>query len=169
MLRLPQKERRQAFAYRDMIRKARRRTEGAREPDRPSAVPVRLRGRVVSREHKNAIAQLFCAATFLRERVEIYGVHVAHVRFSNAAAGARNPGLQRKPDDRWTLPLAPNEHRRQHATGEASYWAELGADPHWIATELWKVSPDVMAMRNALIACLERFTPAPARSETAHD
>lgn len=153
MLRLTPLERRQAYTYRDMIRRARRR--GARERPKISSRPIR--GRLIDRSHKAAIAQLFCVATYVRSGVELYGVHVAHLRFSNAAAGAANPGLQRKPDDRWTLPLSPNEHRRQHAMGEAAYWAELSIIPHQLATDLWAASPDLELMSEILRSHTQRL------------
>ena len=151
MLRFTPRERRQAFAYRDMVRRARRRSRASREG--PASPPRPLRGRQIDKPHKAAVARLFCLATHIRTGAEITGVHVAHLRFSNTAAGARNPGLQRKPDDRWTLPLSPNEHRRQHAMGESIYWAELGVDPHRAAAELWAASPAVEAMRQVLRTC----------------
>ena len=145
MLRLLPHERRQAFAYRGMIRKARKRSKAGSAP-----TPRPQRGREIDRAHKHAVAQLFCIATYLRHGVEMRGVHVAHLRYSNASAGARNPGLQRKPDDRWTLPLSPPEHRMQHAMSEVAYWRELGCDPHSLATELYLVSPMVEEMERVL-------------------
>jgi hypothetical protein len=91
-------------------------------------------------------------ATAIRFGLEKGGVHVAHIRFSKASANARNPGLQRKPDDRWTLPLCPYEHRLQHSTSEPAYWADLGVDPHELASALWEISPDVLAMTERLRA-----------------
>lgn len=161
MLRFTRKERRQAFAYRDMVRRVRRRS--ARERPKPPSRP--MRGRVIDRDHKAAVAQLFCVATFIRSGIELYGVHVAHIRFSNAAAGARNAGLQRKPDDRWVLPLSPNEHRRQHAMAEAAYWAELQVDPHAIATALWGASPN----GDALLETLRRAVPSGSIDRTLSD
>ena len=117
---------------------------------------------MIDRDHKAAVAQLFCIATSIRAGVELYGVHVAHLRFSNAAAGARNPGLQRKPDDRWVLPLSPMEHRRQHAIGEQTYWTELGVDPHAIATALWTASPQGPS---CMLAVLRLATAASSRGD----
>ncbi len=79
---------------------------------------------------------MFCIATFIRSGIEVYGVHVAHLRFSSSQAGVKNPGLQRKPHDRWVLPLSPHEHRLQHGMGEKYYWNELGVDPHALAAGL---------------------------------
>ena len=104
------------------------------------------------------MAQLFCLATAIRTGLELGGVHVAHVRASSASAGATNPGLQRKPDDCWTVPLSPREHRRQHAVGERAYWTELGVDPHSVARRLFDVSPDLELMREVLRAAYHQPT-----------
>jgi hypothetical protein len=137
---LTRAERGRARAYRAMIKRARRRIP------KPAHRSAPLRGREIDRSHKAAVAQLFCVATFLRCGIEVFGVHVAHLRFSNSQVGVKNPGLQRKPDDRWVLPLSPYEHRLQHSMGERDYWAELGVDPHALAAELHKASPNIEAM-----------------------
>jgi hypothetical protein len=102
------------------------------------------RGREIDRSHKGAVARLFCVATFARTGLEAYGVQVAHLRMS--ADGVRNPGMQRKPDDAWTLPLLPAEHARQHAGKEAEFWAELGISPHQLCRDLKAASPDHESM-----------------------
>ncbi len=146
-LQLTVKERRLAIAYRSMRRRVRHRS-----PQSPGGANRPLRSGVSTQAHKAAIAQLFCIATAIRYGLEKGGVQVAHLRFSSAAHGKVNPGLQRKPHDRWTLPLCAAEHRRQHAGAEAAYWEELGVDPHAIAQALWEVSPNVEAMRVVLRA-----------------
>jgi hypothetical protein len=153
-LRLTRKERAQARAYRAMLRRVRTRTQRSGGGSPPRTNP--LRGRQISAEHKAAIAGLFCVATAVRCGLEIKGVHVAHIRFSKASAGVRNPGLQRKPDDRWTAPLCPNEHRLQHSMNEQAYWAELNVDPHRLAAALWEASPDPQAMLDQLRAEVAR-------------
>ncbi len=135
-LQLTVKERRLAKAYRSMRRRVRQRS-----PQTPRDSTTQLRPGVSTKTHKAAIAQLFCLATALRYGLEKGGVQVAHLRFSSAAHGKFNPGLQRKPHDRWTLPPSPAEHRRQHAGSEIDYWEELGVDPHKIAKALWEESP----------------------------
>jgi hypothetical protein len=152
MLLLSTKERQLAAAYRAMIRDVRRRA-----PKVGVFAGRPLRGRQLDQAHKAAISRLPCAATLRRVGVLIYGVHVAHVRFSNASAGATNPGLQRKPDDRWTIPLSPDEHRLQHRQGENAYWAELALDPHQLAIELYAQSPNQADMLSALIAQVPKF------------
>ena len=149
MIRLTPSERKRALVYRNMIKKARARSKAAAPHAHLSTSNLR-RGRQIDPGHKQAISQLFCLATAVRTGLEIRGVHVAHVRASSAAAGARNPGLQRKPDDRWTVPLSPLEHRLQHAVGERVYWAGLRLDPHEVARALFEASPDLDAMRQTL-------------------
>jgi hypothetical protein len=140
-MRLTIEERNLALAYRQMVRRARRRGE------RRGRMAVRpFRAREISKDHKAAVAQLPCIVSLWRDGIEVYGVQVAHLRFSNAAIGARSPGLQRKPDDRWTLPLLPSEHRLQHQSGEREYWARVGLDPHTVARAIWEVSPNLDAM-----------------------
>ena len=117
-------ERKSAQAYRAMIRRARLRAPRPLRPRLATGTP-----REISREHKRAISRLFCIATAVRHGVERYGVHVAHLRFSEARHGARNPGLQRKPDDRWTLPLCPEEHRLQHTMSESAYGPSSASTP----------------------------------------
>ena len=146
-LRLTSKERDAARAYRAMMRKARLRNRVGSKPS--------FHGRMVDPSHKQAISKLFCIATAIRTGFEVRGVHVSHLRYSNARAGAFNPGLQRKPDDRWALPLSPHEHRVQHSMGERAYWEALGIDPHELAAALWDVSPDAYAMGKVLRQAVE--------------
>lgn len=108
------------------------------------------RGREIDKAHKGMIAQLFCLATAIREGREVYGVHVAHVRQTYPHEGWANPGLQRKPDDWRTLPLAPEEHARQHSGNEGAYYRELGVYPPALCGELKAVSPDVEAAKRVL-------------------
>ena len=144
-LRLTCKERHQAKSYRAMMRRARQRSPQTGSRTEPQ--PMR---RACTQAHKAAIAQLFCLATAIRYGLEKGGVQVAHLRFSSAAHGKVNPGLQRKPHDKWTLPLCPEEHRQQHAGSEQAYWAELGVDPHQIAQDLWNASPNLQEMQRVL-------------------
>ena len=78
---------------------------GARERPRPPSPP--MWERLIDGGYKGALAQLFRLTTFIRTGVELDDVHAAHLRFSNAAAGAGNPECQRKPDDRWCWRFPP--------------------------------------------------------------
>ncbi|MBU0801420.1 MAG: hypothetical protein KKA05_10535 [Alphaproteobacteria bacterium] len=65
--------------------------------------------RQIDRDYKGWIAGLRCVACAYNF-VTTYGVHVAHIRMSDAAAGWRNTGMQEKPHDRRTAPLCPKHH-----------------------------------------------------------
>ena len=57
-------------------------------------------------------------------------VEATHLRFSDAKVGRINPGMGRKPDDRWVLPACAKHHRDQHAAGdERKWWSGWGIDP----------------------------------------
>lgn len=65
----------------------------------------------------------------------------AHIRYADAAHGKTETGAGRKPDDRWTVPLAPELHRLlkgcQHDSNERDWWAQFGIDPLAVAKQLW--------------------------------
>ena len=55
----------------------------------------------------------------------------AHLRFGEPKVGRLNPGMGRKSDDKWTLPLCRKHHDEQHAAGnERKWWAGTGLDPN---------------------------------------
>lgn len=64
----------------------------------------------------------------------------AHIRFSCAEAGKRHVGMGEKPDDRWTVPLCGECHRKQHRMNEWEYWQSVNRDPILISLALWGVS-----------------------------
>lgn len=54
-------------------------------------------------------------------------VEACHVRYGDAARGKVNPGLQRKPDDKWATSCCAHHHREQHAAGnERAWWESYG-------------------------------------------
>lgn len=63
----------------------------------------------------------------------------AHLRFTDRSVGRVNPGMGRKSDDRWCLPLCRKHHDAQHAYGnEAKWWAQVvGADPNALAVAFY--------------------------------
>lgn len=69
-------------------------------------------------------------------------VEAAHIRFSDPRIDKRPVGNSEKPDDRWTLPLSGEAHRRQHSMNERKFWAEVGIDPILYALALYAVSGD---------------------------
>jgi hypothetical protein len=64
----------------------------------------------------------------------------AHVRFT--CDEKRNPGMQQKPDDKWTVPLCGRHHRDQHAMNEKVFWLTVGIDPIKLCEALFSVSGD---------------------------
>lgn len=69
-------------------------------------------------------------------------VEAAHIRFGEPSLGKRPVGLGERPDDKWTLPLCADQHRRQHSMNERDYWNEVGIDPLRYALKLWEASGD---------------------------
>ena len=90
------------------------------------------------RDHLSFVRRLPCCVC------ERKPCDAAHVR--NGTDGA----LARKPSDRHTVPLCraviPTYqtglgcHRKQHAKGEESFWADVGRDPLDLAAKLWSLS-----------------------------
>ena len=65
------------------------------------------------------------------------GVEAAHIRFGSLPHGKRPTGMSEKPDDRWAVPMSPEEHRTQHTMSERGYWSGKGIDPLVTAALLW--------------------------------
>lgn len=67
-------------------------------------------------------------------------IEAAHVRFSDASTGRRNPGMQSKPSDRLSVPLCTNHHRAapnsQHSMNESRFWAILQINPSMLMRDL---------------------------------
>lgn len=94
------------------------------------------RKRATDDAHLKFIRALPCVVT------GAYGVEAAHIRFSDTAYGKRECGKAEKPDDRWTVPLSPEEHRKQHSMNEIAYWKSVGIDPLQVASALHHASGD---------------------------
>lgn len=63
-------------------------------------------------------------------------VQAAHFRAS--VPGRPNPGMGRKPDDRWSTPLCAGHHLYdQHRGGELGFWRRLGIDPVILCGDLY--------------------------------
>jgi len=104
-------------------------------------------GQRAPRRHDNAhlawIRRLPCVATYVSTGRLVYGCQAAHLRLSSARHGKTDPGMQRKPDDMWTTPLSPEQHRIQgDVKGEARFWGDLGVDPFLLCQRLHAVSGD---------------------------
>lgn len=99
------------------------------------------------RRHDNAhlawIRRLPCIAAYVTTGRMVYGCQAAHLRMSSARHGKSDPGMGRKPDDMWTLPLTPEAHRIQgDVKGEARFWRDLGVDPFTLCQRLHAYSGD---------------------------
>ena len=67
-----------------------------------------------------------------------HGVEAAHVSFPNTRFGAYGRGKGTKVPDRWSLPLSPEEHRKQHDMNEEDYWANCtDCHPHMLAVIIY--------------------------------
>ena len=80
----------------------------------------------------------------------------AHVRFGDAARGKINAGMQRKPDDRWTLPSCRVDHERQHGMNERAYYEGLGIDALALCEALYAASGDLEKGRALVLAAGQR-------------
>jgi hypothetical protein len=87
------------------------------------------------------LRKLPCIVTHTRHEVE-----AAHIRFSDDAWKKTNPGVGRKPDDRWALPLSATMHRTgiqaQHSMNERAFWQRHRIDPLMNADRLWTIFND---------------------------
>ena len=82
-------------------------------------------------------------------------VQVAHIRYADDHVGKRSAGMGMKPSDWWVVPLAADQHRRQHEMNERAFWGEAGINPLLIAALLFvhgqteDVSAATIVIRNA--------------------
>ena len=81
----------------------------------------------------------------------------AHVRLTSAAFHKRG-GMQRKPEDRWALPLDRGCHQTDrdalHRRGEYLFWADLGLNPLLICERLYAQRGDLVAMRAVILSAM---------------
>lgn len=101
----------------------------------------KMRGRQQSPTHLANMRKLPCLVSGSNENVE-----AAHIRYSDARWGKVNPGVGRKPDDMWVVPLSAARHRldpdSQHNSEEREFWERHGIDPLPVARSLWLASGD---------------------------
>lgn len=65
-------------------------------------------------------------------------IEAAHVRYSSAKHGARNPGMQNKNHDRHANPLCRfHHHGDQHKRRERAFWEAVGVDAYDNAARLY--------------------------------
>jgi hypothetical protein len=77
----------------------------------------------------------------------------AHVRFADAAYGKEEPGMGKKPDDWWVVPLCAYCHTHQHNHGERDWWYQINEiDPLPICQALWDVTGVEQTGRRIVLA-----------------
>ncbi|PBB75166.1 hypothetical protein CK227_10260 [Mesorhizobium sp. WSM4308] len=74
-----------------------------------------------------------------------YGCEACHIRSGSALHRKKHTGGQQKPDDAWTLPLTPDEHKEQHSGAELEFWRSRGIDPFELAIKLYEVTGQIEA------------------------
>ena len=95
------------------------------------------RPRQEDKDHLNFLRGLHCCLCGAP------GPDAAHIRAASPIHGKQESGLQRKADDKWTVPLCRAHHDEQHAAGdELKWWASKGLDPFGIALSLYSASGD---------------------------
>lgn len=74
------------------------------------------------------------------------GCEACHLRAGNPTYRKKRTGKGQKPDDAWTLPLTPDEHREQHTMNELTFYRRHGLhDPWMLCQQLYAVSGDYEA------------------------
>jgi hypothetical protein len=100
--------------------------------------PKAYRGRVREPGFLAYLRRLPCVAGLVGGCCE-GPVEAAHIRFSDAAAGRINSGMQCKPSDRWATPLCRHHHQHdQHTRSERAFWEGLGIEPGALSTALYE-------------------------------
>lgn len=74
-----------------------------------------------------------------------YGCEACHIRYGDPMYRKSRTGKGRKPDDAWTVPLTPEEHREQHSMNEVQFWNRYRIDPLAIAHDLYRHTGDTAA------------------------
>lgn len=115
----------------------------------PRNVPVakRLPDPKRNATHLSFVRGLPCCVCAKAPRSE-----AAHIR-----AGT-DGGMGTKPSDRFTVPMCPDCHRRQHQVGELAFWAGHGVDPTGLAEHLWTHSGDLSAGTRAALRMAMQIT-----------
>ena len=98
----------------------------------------KIRGRERNEAHLAYIRKLPSVVSGKR-----FNIEACHIRYSDAGTHKLNPGVGRKPHDRYTVPLCADEHRTQHGMNERAFWEMHKINPVSIAAQLWAVSGDI--------------------------
>ncbi|CAD7023310.1 hypothetical protein REJC140_00163 [Pseudorhizobium endolithicum] len=81
----------------------------------------------------------------------VYGCEACHIRYGDPMYRKKHTGKAQKPDDAWTIPLTPDEHRDQHASNEREWWLAQGIDPLRIALQLYAVTGNTEAATKIIL------------------
>lgn len=149
MLRLD-KDRREAIArakaeiaeIMDPIKSAQRKERRQRDREMRQRVGKRAPGQRQPRERDPGylafLRRLPCIAAVMGHAGCEGAIQAAHLRFSDAKGGRRNPGMSSKPHDRHATPLCAHHHLRdQHTRQEQAFWNDLGVDPGDLSAALY--------------------------------
>lgn len=85
------------------------------------------------------------------------GCEACHIRIGSAVHRKKHTGMGQKPDDAWTLPLTPDEHKRQHSENELLFWRSHGVDPFELAIKLYEVTGDIEAGKQIIASARPMF------------
>jgi hypothetical protein len=140
VIRLADQDRRRAQALKAEIRAIERPAKDAARKERKAASKARDtgRGQLATWERQRRerdpaflqwIRRLPCVAGLVKGGC-LGPIEAAHLRYSDAARGRVNPGMQKKPSDRYATPLCNSHHQSdQHARRERDFWADLHIEP----------------------------------------
>ncbi len=81
-----------------------------------------------------------------------------HIRYGDPIYNKKRTGKAQKPSDAWSVPMTAAEHRSQHDSNEAKWWAKQGIDPLAVARALYIITGDTEA---ALLILNRARNPAP--------
>ncbi len=85
-----------------------------------------------------------------------YGCEACHLRAGSPIYRKKRTGLRQKPDDSWTLPMTPEEHRAQHAMNELEFYRQHGIeDPFALCLKLYEATRDFEAGKLIIITSLK--------------
>lgn len=84
------------------------------------------------------------------------GCEACHIRYGDPVYRKKHTGMAQKPDDCWTLPMTPDEHRSQHGGNEQEWWVEHGIDPLHLSQAIYAVTGNRDAAIKIIRAGIER-------------
>lgn len=138
---LTKAERETKHAAQKTLRDLRRKEGKAAKENRPKKVqPIAPGQRDPRHRDKTYLAWIRRQPCAVANSQCFGAIEAAHVRFSDARVGRVNPGMQSKPDDKWTAPLCRGHHRggpnAQHDHKEQAWWLAHGVDATSLCLDL---------------------------------